>query len=391
MQHLFKGDVARLVLFSLGVMSLLFLSGCATRSTTVMGDDSYDGVSHEFDTENLAINAAIELLHRYPPGHTTLALARVPGAFGEKFEACLRDNGFAVAASNGSGIRVGYILDMIVDENTPTGYLQINISDGERFSIVRKLSNIVSVEDTTPSQLVPVKLLEKPVETELQQLDRMIVEVPIKPWPQQPKEVKRQSQNAYTKTGKTWPVHTEASAANVAKRNDVSVQNFCDWNDIEPSEILHVGTPVYLWQPKLTLTHVFLPESKPEALQASSTQVSSPVNILTSKTLSEQVIPQKKKTENSISESTLPPISEPLKNWSLRKGGLQDQLGVWAERADYQLVWNAEHDYYMEIEATFKGSFLTAMQKLVSGLNAKGNPLRAKLYESNKVLEIFEE
>ena len=64
------------------------------------------------------------------------------------------------------------------------------------------------------------------------------------------------------------------------------------------------------------------------------------------------------------------------------------QLDVWADRASYQLVWNADTDLDMQSRATFRGNFVAAVTQLFEGLHAAGFPLRATLYPANNVLEV---
>ena len=77
-----------------------------------------------------------------------------------------------------------------------------------------------------------------------------------------------------------------------------------------------------------------------------------------------------------------------LPEWQLSQGSLRTQLDVWASRASYQLVWNADTDLDMQSRATFRGNFVAAITQLFEGLHAAGFPLRATLYPSNSVLEV---
>lgn len=77
--------------------------------------------------------------------------------------------------------------------------------------------------------------------------------------------------------------------------------------------------------------------------------------------------------------------------WALRPAPLRNQLGVWAERAGYELVWKAENDYHLEYQASFRGSLTEALQQLFGALHKQGAPLRVTLYETNKIITVIEE
>ena len=123
-------------LFVLAVL-LISLSGCALRGVyEVAGVRTADALSETYpaDAERFAAQAALELSRRYPAGQTGLSLVTVPGQFGTSLENQLRGHGFAIFPSDSSsGLRIGYVLDEIIGEITPTGYLQIRTSDGTAF------------------------------------------------------------------------------------------------------------------------------------------------------------------------------------------------------------------------------------------------------------------
>ena len=83
-------------------------------------------------------------------------------------------------------------------------------------------------------------------------------------------------------------------------------------------------------------------------------------------------------------------VAEPvsLPEWHLSQGSLRTQLDVWASRASWQLIWNADTDLDMQSSASFRGNFVAAVTQLFEGLHAAGFPLRATFYPSNNVLEV---
>ena len=74
--------------------------------------------------------------------------------------------------------------------------------------------------------------------------------------------------------------------------------------------------------------------------------------------------------------------------WSIAPGSLKDQVGSWASRAGYRMVWQADTDLHMAAGATFKGSFAEAVRSLFEGLHEAGAPYTAHIFHGNSVLHI---
>ena len=152
------------------IAACLFLSGCAAfpfhGSREVSGVRTADALSEAWpaDAERFASQAALELSRRYPAGQTGLSLVTVPGQFGTSLENQLRGHGFAIFPSDSSsGLRIGYVLDEIIGEITPTGYLQIRTSDGTAFSMIRRLIGGLPSTSQTPALPAPASAPEEPV------------------------------------------------------------------------------------------------------------------------------------------------------------------------------------------------------------------------------------
>lgn len=77
--------------------------------------------------------------------------------------------------------------------------------------------------------------------------------------------------------------------------------------------------------------------------------------------------------------------------WMLTAGSFKTQLEEWAHKADYQLIWKAEHDYTMQAKAVFKDSFIGAVKRVFTRMHLNGNSLRASIYEDNRVIEVVED
>lgn len=85
------------------------------------------------------------------------------------------------------------------------------------------------------------------------------------------------------------------------------------------------------------------------------------------------------------------PPTPPEPSWNVSPGSLHSQLGHWAMRAHYQLIWKAQHDFDLEARADFEGDFETAIKQLFAGLHRSGHALRVTLYRGNNVLEVAED
>jgi hypothetical protein len=114
----------------------LLLAGCAPRH---IGSFSAEGVTPKQEMV-IAEDAAGKITAEYPPGVTALHLEQARrGHFDTSLESRLRERGFRLEASGGSGIlSVAYTLDAIKDEPN-VWYLHVKTSDGFSFSRVYAL------------------------------------------------------------------------------------------------------------------------------------------------------------------------------------------------------------------------------------------------------------
>lgn len=373
------------------------------------GMTAYDGVSdrHPGDAQALAQSTAQALALRYPPGHTSLALVSAPGEFGQALENSLRQRGFTVLdGEQAAAVRIAYVLDEIQGE--ARCYLQVKTSDGGTFGLVRELTNDPGVPVTEPP--TPV--------------DDAVPAVPALAERQLPEAAPLPDATAVARPAQDLPPHTvraSATAAQIARRNKVSVKDFCRWNQVAAGDALPAGYRVHLKEPQARAASPDAATALPVAAQAVSPPVPATVPPLRPVTavrlphhepettpLSAEPVPALPDTPpaaNATAQAvSLPVASEtpavgtalpladaaPADTWAITPGALRAQLGVWAARGGYQLIWKAEHDYDMEAHANFRGDFLEAVKQLFSGLQRVGYPLRVTIYKSNNVMEVME-
>lgn len=405
---------------------LLLLTGCAAfpfhGSREVSGVQTADALSETWpaDAERFASQAALELSRRYPAGQTGLSLVTVPGQFGTSLEDQLRGHGFAIFPSDSSsGLRIGYVLDEIIGEITPTGYLQIRTSDGTAFSMIRKLMG--GLPSTTAAPAASVSAPEEPVpgtpvvtppartpEPAPAVKEVPLPETPQTPVPQTPTAHKEKTSGdsrmmpIITAVRTVIPVKWQYSIQGTKLRQkQVPYPQNVPWRkalmdiatatdstvDINAKAKLVTFTPKGMSSAP-ALANSAAP-SQPESpvvatalADAAATSKSAPATTNTPET------PATPKVEaTSIPASpAVTIVAEPvsLPEWRLSQGSLRTQLDVWAN----QLVWNADTDLDMQSRATFRGNFVAAVTQLFEGLHAAGFPLRATFYPSNNVLEV---
>lgn len=409
---------------------LLLLTGCAAfpfhGSREVAGVRTADALSETWpaDAERFASQAALELSRRYPAGQTGLSLVTVPGQFGTSLENQLRGHGFAIFPSDSSsGVRIGYVLDEIIGEITPTGYLQIRTSDGTAFSMIRKLMG--GLPSTTAAPAASVSAPEEPVpgtpvvtppartpEPAPAVKEVPLPEAPQTPVPQTPTAHKEKTSGdsrmmpIITAVRTVIPVKWQYSIQGTELRQkQVPYPQNIPWRkalmdiatatdstvDINAKAKLVTFTPKGMSSAP-ALANSAAP-SQPESpvvatalADAAATSKSAPATTNTPET------PATPKVEaTSIPASpAVTIVAEPvsLPEWHLSQGSLRTQLDVWASRASWQLIWNADTDLDMQASASFRGNFVAAVTQLFEGLHAAGFPLRATFYPSNNVLEV---
>ena len=413
-------------LFVLAVL-LISLSGCALRGVyEVAGVRTADALSETYpaDAERFAAQAALELSRRYPAGQTGLSLVTVPGQFGTSLENQLRGHGFAIFPSDSSsGLRIGYVLDEIIGEITPTGYLQIRTSDGTAFSMIRKLMG--GLPSTTAAPAASVSAPEEPVpgtpvvtppartpEPAPAVKEVPLPETPQTPVPQTPTAHKEKTSGdsrmmpIITAVRTVIPVKWQYSIQGTELRQkQVPYPQNVPWRKalMDIATATDSTVDINAKAKLVTFTPKGMSSAPALANSAAPSQPESPVvatALADAATASEAASATPKTSEKpatpKVEAAPIPAspavtiVAEPvsLPEWRLSQGSLRTQLDAWANRASYQLVWNADTDLDMQSRASFRGNFVAAITQLFEGLHAAGFPLRATLYPANNVLEV---
>ena len=411
---------------------LLLLTGCAAfpfhDSREVSGVQTADALSETWpaDAERFASQAALELSRRYPAGQTGLSLVTVPGQFGTSLEDQLRGHGFAIFPSDSSsGLRIGYVLDEIIGEITPTGYLQIRTSDGTAFSMIRKLMG--GLPSTTAAPAASVSAPEEPVpgtpvvtppahtpEPAPAVKEAPLPEVPQTPVPQAPTPHKEELSKAsgdsrmmpiITAVRTVLPVKWQYSIQGTELRQkQVPYPKNIPWRKalMDMATATDSTVDINAKARLVTFTPKGMSSAPALANSAAPSQSESPVvaTALADAAATSKSAPATTKPETpatpKVETTSIPAspavtiVAEPvsLPEWHLSQGSLRTQLDIWASRASWQLIWNADTDLDMQASASFRGNFVAAVTQLFEGLHAAGFPLRATFYPPNNVLEV---
>ena len=402
------------------ILCLLCASGCVMHKS---GPGSFDGLSETYaaDAQAFAAQTAEELSRRHAPAHTSVALDRAPGVFGDVLEQKLRADGFALGSS---GLGVSYRLDTLETDGTPMrGYVQVACSDGQMFSFTREV-----FKGTEPPLADPLPE-EHPLES------RPLPE--RAPMVTAPDQASAAAMPAATPGVKVYPVRRTAAAAVVARRSGVPVKDFCRWNQVAPTTTLAKGSPVYLSEPPAGTIPVAstvpapadVPEGQPAPQAVTPAPMPEPISLPSHAQTSPALTLEKPKVNAPVpytpvavniptaSPETVTPFAEPavapapsaptvssapptpvaataieaVPVWEIHKGEmLRGLMEGWAAIAGYSLIWNAQNDYEMRSSATFSGVFVDAVKNFFAALQANGLALRVTIYQGNKVMEVSE-
>ena len=90
-------------------------------------------------------------------------------------------------------------------------------------------------------------------------------------------------------------------------------------------------------------------------------------------------------------EQLVPADTTFTQTWNMTPGLLRGQLENWARNAGFTLVWKIPRDYYLQSPVQFFGTFQAALTSLLTGMQQRGNALRAIIYKGNNVVLVTEE
>lgn len=414
----------------------LCLPGCALQTAHMAGLRSADGLSAQYpaDAQRLADAVADELSRRYAPAQTELALLTVPGQFGVSLEQALRTRGFAVLPEASRGVTVGAVADVIQGELRASGYAEVNTSDGQRFSLLRKLAGdsllvpaqqeVVAAPYAAPEPspaVSSIPLNESASATLLAPVAQSAVSTPEKnrreivlpkavltvlpyDWRYTILDTDKRQERVSTPGNTPWrdAIRTMADESGCTASFDEKARRVTlKANANAPRVVASLPTSAPAVAPAVSALH---PASLPESPETKSPVVSDALRSAASvpvvpvaqaaQAAPATAAPASDSSEPGASgitnEPAVPaePPAPPLEAWELDSGSLYACLIRWTDRAGYQLVWKAQDDLTMQASATFVGSFADVTRQLFAGLARSGHSLRVTLYQSNNVMEV---
>lgn len=204
----------------------------------------------------------------------------------------------------------------------------------------------------------------------------------------------------------------DMSVVEASRVLDTKITRLMAWNNLEDKKaVLNAGTLIWLTKPteaKAPAKPLEKPKVKPEAKaearpKAQAAEASKPASG-TDASVRQALVRAKSQTQartvaqsrgkpkaNTAAASPVPaqgpePALKPT--WSIAPGSLKAQVGTWAARAGYRMVWQADTDLHMAAGTTFTGSFAEAVRALFEGLHEAGAPYTAHIFHGNSVLHI---
>ena len=203
----------------------------------------------------------------------------------------------------------------------------------------------------------------------------------------------------------------DMSVVEASRVLDTKITRLMAWNNLKDKKaVLRKGTLIWLTQPtapkpsaQSTATATNVPvkplvkpeakaEARPKAQTASTPKPAPRTDVSVTRALAtaqKQSQAQDKAMANPNKATAVPAqdlTSDPA--WSIAPGSLKAQVGAWASRAGYRMVWQADTDLHMAAGATFNGSFAEAVRALFEGLHEAGAPYTAHIFHGNSVLHI---
>lgn len=94
-------------------------------------------------------------------------------------------------------------------------------------------------------------------------------------------------------------------------------------------------------------------------------------------------------TESLISKSDVSQ-GQSIRRWSILMSDktLYRTMRRWAQEADYQLMWQVDRDYPIEVDVAFNTDFRKALEQVMAGVALTDYPIQALVNPSARVLRV---
>ena len=385
------------------LLAVLACSGCVShRSSPMESYDELSGLGHAEQVRNLAAAVSERISIRYPQALVYVEDPEGNGMFGDALRYALGRNHALAMRKEMANISVMYALGEL---NPGTGYLNLQFSDGtamaQSFSVSQPVSeDILPLEAPRPVQRAAWRTTENrsfspPAEPHVRPAVLPSVTAQVQPYQQanpalQTESAPSPAPAALPPGNQNRPLR-EAVLHNLQRgwkytipderkreirvswpedaswRKSISVaaeQAGCRAEFDEAARRVRIGTV------SATPGHARVVEASSDAPASSEVQREL-ASMKTFRTVKPEVFSPPAETE-----------------WELSPGSLEEQLREWCAKADWQLLWKAEHDIRLQAHSVMRGDFEKAVTGVFQALHTQGNSLRATLYKTNSVLEI---
>lgn len=383
------------------LIALMACSGCALhRSSPVESYDELSGLGHAEQVKTLAAAVSERISIRYPQALVYVEDPEGNGMFGDALRYALGRNNALAMRKEMANVSVIYALG----ELTPgTGYLNLQFSDGtamaQSFSVLQPVSEeILPLEAPRPTYQQAAWRTEEswsfspPAEPQPALLPAVTAQV--QPYHYQQVNPALRTSSTPSPTPAALPLGNQ----NRPLREAVLYNLQRGWKYTIPDESkreIRVSWPEDAsWRKSISVAAEQAgcrAEFDENARRVRIVTVSMPPAPVPTETGAQpdseaQRELAKMKTFRTVKGEPFSPAAET--EWELSPGSLEEQLREWCAKADWQLLWKAEHDIRLQAHAIMRGDFEKAVNEVFQALHTQGNSLRATLYKANAVLEI---
>lgn len=82
-------------------------------------------------------------------------------------------------------------------------------------------------------------------------------------------------------------------------------------------------------------------------------------------------------------------VSSGQRNWAALSGNtLKDTLEAWASTDGWTVVWDTDQNYRLRASATFHGTLIDAITKIVDSIHVSNPELTVTVYTGNRVVHV---
>ena len=367
----------------------LLFSGCALHHPA---PESYDTLSavHADQVKSLAAAVSERISARYPQRLVYVAESRGDGMFGDALRYALRRNNALAMNREMADLSVIYALGELDGD----GYLNLRFSDGaamaQSFAMQPSVADVPSAGPSSaysPAvyQVPPKKTGALPTPATVPEITEASLALSALPSPESPSKEETlpdtdgQNQPLRLAVLSHLPPTWKYTIPDVSKREiRVSWPEDASWRTAISMAAEQAGCRAEFDEDARRVRVV-------TAADAPATRT---VPLGEAPVVPEAAV-QRELANMSIFATAAAPFSPTIETeWKLAPGSLEAQLREWCAKADWQLLWKAEHDIRLQAHSIMRGNFETAVTGVFQALHVQGNSLRATFYKTNSVLEI---